>query len=92
MCIYAFMYLKSNGLCFVKISYLQILVSESSSVFSGNGLIKDGTSPCSLCLAFILRPCQLWQKNATFVFKTETKNGKLYVIQNNENVTVSLPF
>lgn len=55
MCVYKHVHLclclKSSGPCSVKISCLLVLVSGSSSVFSVSGLIKDGTSPCVLCLA-----------------------------------------
>lgn len=40
-------------------------------LFSVNGLIKDGTSLCVLCLAYIL--IYSGKKNATFIFKTGTK-------------------
>lgn len=46
---------------------------SSSSVFSVSGLIEERTSPCALCLAYILRPCQLWQKLLFLYLKREQK-------------------
>lgn len=73
--VYLFIYVfEEQRSSLVKISCLQILVSESLSVFSVSGLMKDDISLCALCLAYILRLCQLWQKKTQKKTKKNPKN------------------